>query len=441
MLFISQLILSHADADLTSSKSLYRDGIIEIRPSDTDNNSDKFTIDINGSASISRTRTSTTDVRDICLPRPNSRPYACKLCKMTFGKLGRLKSHEVIHNAECVPLKCAHCNKKFLVEGKLRRHEKQVHTDDRPFECEICHKTFKYSYEVKAHMSIHSGNGSRHTCSLCGKWFTFMSDLKQHLVNHGLLQKTFSCSMCNQLFSSFSSLQQHMQIHANTSPDAHINVAVSNEGFSSSPNLRKRMEIHPSPLTDTDDNKQTRAVYYGSNETSSSYADFKQLVEETHTGFPPPPPHVNYIRKCNVCKRRFRNFFYLQKHMEGHAKERPFPCKLCGRRFAQKSNLKEHTMLHTNDQPFGCEICGKLFTRPDKLERHSLIHVFEPTCTSDVSAALEPSPTLNDLTDKAANKLHVCDICSRKFEDKHMFETHVRLHSRLQTLYQRQQSK
>ena len=32
---------------------------------------------------------------------------------------------------------------------------------------------------------------------------------------------------------------------------------------------------------------------------------------------------------------------------------------------------------------------------------------------------------------------HVCDICQRKFEDERVFETHKKLHSRLQTVYQR----
>jgi len=34
-------------------------------------------------------------------------------------------------------------------------------------------------------------------------------------------------------------------------------------------------------------------------------------------------------------------------------------------------------------------------------------------------------------------KTDVCDICQRKFEDERVFETHKKLHSRLQTVYQR----
>jgi len=65
-------------------------------------------------------------------------------------------------------------------------------------------------------------------------------------------------------------------------------------------------------------------------------------------------------------------------------------------------------------------------------------HLSESPGSADVRLKTEPSSaSTDDSVDKVSKLSQVCDICSRTFEDERVFETHMRLHSRLQTLYQR----
>ena len=57
------------------------------------------------------------------------------------------------------------------------------------------------------------------------------------------------------------------------------------------------------------------------------------LMDESETGGPFP---------CGVCGRKFRDRFYVRRHMERHTGERPYRCSYCSQPFAYLKSLKRH---------------------------------------------------------------------------------------------------
>ena len=144
-----------SDCDLITGQSHYRDGIVEIVPQHDDDV--EYDFSWNGSAIPS-----SADAQDVAelqvphVPLPNTcvhpslrvRPYACHVCKSTFGRLGQLSAHVAGHSTEeafsgkrldrnVYALRCNTCKKHILDASKLRRHL-EVYNNERPFECEVC---------------------------------------------------------------------------------------------------------------------------------------------------------------------------------------------------------------------------------------------------------------------------------------------------------------
>ena len=155
---------------------------------------------------------------------------------------------------------------------------------------------------------------------------------------------------------------------------------------------------------------------------------------------------------CEVCDKQFARSCTLKSHMRFHNDERSFSCKVCSKKFKSSSNLIRHFLIHRGERPFSCELCNKTFTQSGslkchmhihnyykRLKRHVDKHVYEATRRSAICMETEQSSTTDnsDTVDKFSKKTHICSTCGRTFQDERLFETHMRLHSRLETLYQR----
>lgn len=44
-----------------------------------------------------------------------------------------------------------------------------------------------------------------------------------------------------------------------------------------------------------------------------------------------------------------------------HSEEKPFKCEVCGRKYRQKWHLNRHVKVHSKELPFECEYCHKCF--------------------------------------------------------------------------------
>ena len=232
-------------------------------------------------------------------------------------------------------------------------------------------------------MLLHNRGGGRLTCGQCGKRCVSHSEYRHHLSTHTRTLVTFDCPVCDKVFVMRGLRDRHVATHAAEHPDV---------------------------------------------------------------GAPPPTqPRTNVPTACFtcvVCNQRFASSRSLQTHVKRHTnenRERPFVCDFCGQRFRRKCYRWQHMKIHVNDLSFFCEICQKRFMSFDRLKAHALTHADEPKVTGDSHADVGRPSESNGSTESGivAESPNVCDICQRKFEDARVFETHKRLHSRLETFYQR----
>ena len=78
----------------------------------------------------------------------------CGICKKTFGNIGNLRKHKLIHQRE-KQYKCSQCTKAFRYSKYLRKHEK-THAGMKEFICITCNKGFTTSGNLKTHSKIHT---------------------------------------------------------------------------------------------------------------------------------------------------------------------------------------------------------------------------------------------------------------------------------------------
>ena len=63
----------------------------------------------------------------------DAKTFCCSVCGKEFEKLGNLRKHQRIHNAE-KPFRCLKREKHFTLASYRRSHER-AHTEERPYRC------------------------------------------------------------------------------------------------------------------------------------------------------------------------------------------------------------------------------------------------------------------------------------------------------------------
>ncbi|NXS04419.1 ZN282 protein, partial [Oxylabes madagascariensis] len=88
---------------------------------------------------------------------------------------------------------------------------------------------------------------------------------------------------------------------------------------------------------------------------------------------------------CTECGKRFRLKINLIIHQRSHAKEGPYECPVCEIGFSNKRHLDLHHSIHVKDRAFGakCPYCKKFLSCSMSLQRHLQTHARErPYCCS-----------------------------------------------------------
>jgi len=105
---------------------------------------------------------------------------------------------------------------------------------------------------------------------------------------------------------------------------------------------------------------------------------------------------------CSYCKKTFKAFSDLQRHLVQHTGERTWQCEVCPKSFGQKYHLTRHMETHSgvrNQVWHMCNICGKEFTSSRSRNVHELSH--------------------------SGEFLYYCEYCNKGFNEKSIMHKHV----------------
>ena len=110
--------------------------------------------------------------------------------------------------------------------------------------------------------------------------------------------------------------------------------------------------------------------------------------------------------------------------------EKVYECPTCEKTFNRRSYLQLHEKIH-GEKSYKCSICDKTFRQPAGL----WIHKKRQSCLKRNLPSNKPcSPSnvsgqLDEKTDYDDGKRHKCDICNKRFTQKHLLTYHKRTHT------------
>ncbi|XP_075150585.1 uncharacterized protein LOC142224688 isoform X1 [Haematobia irritans] len=103
---------------------------------------------------------------------------------------------------------------------------------------------------------------------------------------------------------------------------------------------------------------------------------------------------------CDKCQESFERFRFLCQHYTKEHNEEGYAL-CCGNKFYNRKSLVDHINYHLNPEYFKCNICGKVFTKRKYLISHIKMHDEKTFC---------------------------CDMCDKKFVQKHSLDKHKLTH-------------
>uniref|UniRef100_A0A3B4F2M2 Zinc finger and AT-hook domain containing n=1 Tax=Pundamilia nyererei TaxID=303518 RepID=A0A3B4F2M2_9CICH len=236
-------------------------------------------------------------------------------------------------------------------------------------ECQYCGKLFWYRVHYNSHVRTHTKE-HLHYCSKCSYSSITKSSLKRHQIQkHSGLLLTCSNPDCKYSTPDKYKLQAHMRTHkeSETCPVCHRNY----------PEHRLKHHIktsHPDTLPIQSKGlmvQRAEKCPYCDSYFLKNSSDFQQHIW-AHQGLKP------FV--CNVCDYAGRSKSNLKTHMNRHNTERRHLCDLCGKKFKSKVTLKSHRLSHTDEgKRFQCSECDFTSVSKPSLLRHMEQHAkFKP---------------------------------------------------------------
>lgn len=239
-------------------------------------------------------------------------------------------------------------------------------------ECQYCGKLFWYRVHYNSHVRTHTKE-HLHYCSKCSYSSITKSSLKRHQIQkHSGLLLTCSNPDCKYSTPDKYKLQAHMRTHKEQGRSEMCPVCHRNY-----PEHRLKHHIktsHPDTLPIQGKGlmvQRAEKCPYCDSYFLKNSSDFQQHIW-AHQGLKP------YV--CNVCDYAGRSKSNLKTHMNRHNTERRHLCDLCGKKFKSKVTLKSHRLSHTDEgKRFQCSECDFTSVSKPSLLRHMEQHAkFKP---------------------------------------------------------------
>ncbi|KAM9807146.1 zinc finger protein ZFAT [Syngnathus typhle] len=237
-------------------------------------------------------------------------------------------------------------------------------------ECQYCGKLFWYKVHYNAHIRTHTKEHLHH-CSKCNYSSITKSSLKRHLIqkHSGLL---LSCSTpgCKYTTPDKYKLQAHQRTHqkerkSTPCPTCHQSYPEHR--------LKRHIQIsHPDtlPVKGQMVKRAEKCPYCDAYYLRNS-SEFQKHIW-AHQGVKP------FV--CNICNYASCSRSNLKNHMKRHNKEKCHICDQCGKALKSKASLKSHRLSHTNqEKEFKCSECDYSSVFKYTLVRHMEQHAkFKP---------------------------------------------------------------
>ncbi|KAM9288256.1 uncharacterized protein FYN16_008032 [Cariama cristata] len=180
-----------------------------------------------------------------------------------------------------------------------------------------------------------------HPCTECGKRFRLKINLIIHQRSHAK-EGPYECTMCEISFADKRHLDLHQSIH------------IKDRAFGAKVwgNVHPELRIRP--------RRKFCGTFCGSahslgNGTYGGGPCLGQAKEELVRGSLPsacfsrqqsPKSRSKSVLKCSLCKKNLSCTFSLQRHLQIHARDRPYCCAACKKCFTRRTHLLRHEKIH-----------------------------------------------------------------------------------------------
>ncbi|XP_065486139.1 zinc finger protein 777-like isoform X2 [Caloenas nicobarica] len=180
-----------------------------------------------------------------------------------------------------------------------------------------------------------------HPCTECGKRFRLKINLIIHQRSHAK-EGPYECAVCEISFADKRHLDLHQSIH------------VQDRAFGAKVwgNVHPELRIRPR-------RRLCRDFSGGSHsQGNGNYAGgtwLGQVKEEPDKGRlssacvsqqQSPKSQTKPVLKCRLCKKILSCTFSLRRHLQTHARDRPYCCSTCEKSFSRRTHLERHEKIH-----------------------------------------------------------------------------------------------
>ncbi|RXG73124.1 Zinc finger protein 91, partial [Armadillidium vulgare] len=394
-------------------------------------------------------------------------PHPCKICNSRFSQVSSLYAHLLTHSNGA---SCPDCGARFRSISGLRNHAKSTHRkifksgdikkifftlpnmkNLRSYSCKVCSEHFRFKKGLEIHESIFHSN--KHIpCKNCLKIYPTLINFKSHpCVKHKKFREgnkelndrslSFSCIKCHQVFNSYETSENHSclsneKLDKTLTYEDNITITVIEENV---PDETLLININKDELN-------SDSVLFSDFDTEKLQCTKSSTRIKIDEGI-----HMQDEDPTTLCNEKFQNVGNNRLETkilsenesnsdigaslkEKTTKKTNFKCEYCDKIFSKKWNWSQHMGTHDLSlRHYKCEHCAKSFSYSSTYVRHLKIHsennteVFSClTCFKSFKSKAALKHHMKRIHEKIKN--FVCNLCSKGFFDKNVYNYHMRLH-------------